>query len=136
VIDDGAYSFHKVNAHEQKTDESSLLTWTTRIIRARKEAPELGWGDWEVLETGNNSVLGIRYNWRNNSVVTLHNCAGEAVEIELHLGDAPGRRLVNLLAKDHSDADHRGRHHIILEPYGYRWFRVGGLGYLLDRTDY
>jgi maltose alpha-D-glucosyltransferase/alpha-amylase len=47
-----------------------------------------------------------------------------------------GRRLCNVLSKENSDADARGRHHIVMEPYGYRWYRVGGLGYLLDRTDY
>jgi len=24
---------------------------------------------------------------------------------------------------------------MLLEPYGYRWFRVGGLGYLLQRSE-
>ena len=136
VIDDGPYGYHKVNAAMQKTDPSSLLNWTERIIRARKEAPELGWGEFEVLETGHPAVLAMRYHWRNNSVVTIHNFAGEAIEIELRLGDAPGRKLCNVLAAEHSDANGRGRHHIIMEPYGYRWYRVGGLGYLLDRTDY
>jgi len=23
----------------------------------------------------------------------------------------------------------------LLEPYGYRWFRIGGLDYLLKRTE-
>src|SRR5690242_12141491 len=23
-----------------------------------------------------------------------------------------------------------GKHHIVLEPYGYRWYRIGGLDYL------
>jgi maltose alpha-D-glucosyltransferase/alpha-amylase len=136
VIDDGPYAYHKVNAADQKTDPNSLLNWTSRIIRLRKETPEFGWGDFEVLETGHKSVLGLRYNWRNNSVVTLHNTGGEAIEVELHLGDQPGRKLVNLFSTDHSNADHRGRHHIVLEPYGYRWYRVGGLGYLLERTSY
>ena len=136
VIDDGPYGYHKVNAADQKTDPDSLLNWTSRIIRLRKETPEFGWGDYELLETGHDAVLGLRYNWRNNSVVTLHNTAGEAIEIELHLGDQPGRTLMNLLTPEHSNADHRGRHHIVLEPYAYRWYRVGGLGYLLDRSSY
>ncbi|HUS31349.1 MAG TPA: alpha-amylase family protein [Kofleriaceae bacterium] len=136
VIDDGPYGFHKVNAAVQKTDPQSLLNWTERMIRARKEAPELGWGEFEVLETGQDKVLALRYNWRNNSVVTVHNVSGEALTIELHLGDMPGRKLCNVLSPEHSEADGRGRHHIVLEPYGYRWYRVGGLGYLLDRTDY
>jgi maltose alpha-D-glucosyltransferase / alpha-amylase len=43
--------------------------------------------------------------------------------------------LVNLLTEDHSRADERGRHDVLLEPYGYRWYRVGGLDYLLKRTE-
>ncbi len=59
------------------------------MIRMRKEVPEFGWGEFEVL-----------------------------------------------LTNDHSDADARGRHRIIMEPYGYHWYRVGGLGYLLERTEF
>ncbi len=29
----------------------------------------------------------------------------------------------------------RGRHRLLLEGYGYRWYRVGGLDYLLKRSD-
>lgn len=66
----------------------------------------------------------------------MHNLRGEVVEIELALGDTRGHKLVNLLTQDHSEANARGRHRIILEPYGYHWYRMGGLGYLLDRTSY
>jgi maltose alpha-D-glucosyltransferase/alpha-amylase len=136
VIEDGPYGFHKVNAADQRRDADSLLNWTERIIRMRKEVPEIGWGEFEIIDTGESCVLAIRYDWRNNSVLVVHNFRGEVVEIELALGDSRGRRLVNLLTQDHSDADTRGRHRIILEPYGYHWYRMGGLGYLLDRTDY
>jgi maltose alpha-D-glucosyltransferase/alpha-amylase len=27
------------------------------------------------------------------------------------------------------------RHHLLLEVYGYRWYRVGGLDYLLKRSE-
>jgi maltose alpha-D-glucosyltransferase / alpha-amylase len=33
--------------------------------------------------------------------------------------------LVNMLSQDRSDPDDSGRHVIELEPYGYRWLRVG-----------
>jgi maltose alpha-D-glucosyltransferase/alpha-amylase len=136
VISQGPYGFDKVNAAVQRRDPSSLLNWTERIIRMRKEVPEIGWGDFSLVETGHDGVLGMRYDWRNNSVLFLHNLAGEALEIDLRLGDRSGRTLINLLSEDHSDADGRGHHHITLEPYAYRWYRIGGLGYLLDRTNY
>src|SRR5882724_6523875 len=45
------------------------------------------------------------------------------------------RVLVNLLTEDHSRAGEDGRHHLLLEAYGYRWYRVGGLDYLLKRSE-
>ena len=136
VIEDGPYGYHKVNAADQRRDPQSMLNWTERIIRMRKEVPEIGWGDFEIVDTGDSRVIAVRYNWRNNSVLCVHNLGGDTREVTLHLGDLAGRKLINLLTQDHSDADGRGRHHIILEPYGYRWYRIGGLGYLLDRTSY
>jgi maltose alpha-D-glucosyltransferase/alpha-amylase len=47
-----------------------------------------------------------------------------------------GRRLVSLLDDAHSEADSRGRHRIVLPPFAFRWFRVGGLGYILERRPF
>lgn len=134
VICDGPYGYHEVNAADQRRDPESLLNWTERIIRMRKEVPEIGWGDFAVVDTGDRTVFALRYDWRNNSVLVVHNLSGDAREVTIHLGDMAGRLLSNLLTHDHSEADGRGRHHLILEPYGYRWYRIGGLGYLLDRS--
>ena len=136
VIDDGPYGFHQINAAQQRRDPESLLNWTERIIRMRKEVPEIGWGDFSVIDTGHDHVLAMRYDWRNNSVLFIHNLGEEQTQIELRLGDQAGRTLVNVLTDDHSHADARGRHRIVLESYAYRWYRIGGLGYLLDRTSY
>jgi maltose alpha-D-glucosyltransferase/alpha-amylase len=114
-----------------------MLNWTERIIRMRKEVPEVGWGDFEILDTGTPSVFGIRYDWRNNSVLFLHNLDPKPREIAFRSGlkDGGGDLLVNLLTDDHSRAGKNGRHDVLLEPYGYRWYRVGGLDYLLKRSE-
>lgn len=134
VISEGLYGFEKVNAAAQRRDPQSLLNWTERIIRMRKEVPELGWGEFHVVDVETPGILALRYDWRNNSVLTIHNLREEGVEIKLGLDRDRGKKLVNLLTGDHSEADGRGRHHIAMEPYGYHWYRMGGLGYLLDRT--
>ena len=30
----------------------------------------------------------------------------------------------------------RAKHCVCLEGYGYRWYRIGGLDYLLTRTEF
>src|ERR1700704_5894591 len=44
VIDKGPYGYEHVNAAKQRRDPNSMLNWTERIIRMRKEVPEVGWG--------------------------------------------------------------------------------------------
>jgi maltose alpha-D-glucosyltransferase/alpha-amylase len=135
VISRGPFGYQQVNAAQQRRDPNSMLNWLERIIRMRKEVPEVGWGDFELLETGDKAVLAIRYDWRNNSVVFVHNLAATPREITYDVGvpGESGNQLVNLLSDDHSRAS-RGKHHLVIEGYGYRWYRVGGLAYLLQRS--
>ena len=136
VIDDGVYGFEHVNVAAQRRDPNSLMNWMERIIRMRKEAPEIGWGDFSFIATRSPKVLAMRYEWRDNSVVCVHNLGPEPREVRFHLAVADGEpnMLVNLLSNDHSDADKNGWHRVLMEPYGYRWYRVGGLDYLLKRS--
>jgi maltose alpha-D-glucosyltransferase/alpha-amylase len=132
----GPYGFQHVNVAVQRRDPQSMLNWTERMLRMRKEVPEIGWGSFAVVRVGTPEVLAIRYDWRNNAALFVHNLAPLSREVSLSLGhqDSRDRLLINLLSEDHSRADDAGRHHILLEPYGYRWFRLGGLDYLLRRT--
>ena len=137
VISDGPYGFEHVNVAAQHRDPNSLLNWMERMIRMRKEVPEIGWGDFTFLNVKKNNVLAMSYTWRNNSVVVLHNFGAAPCEIQLRIKqeDPRNRGLVNLLSEDHSLPAKNGRHKILLEPYGYRWYRVGGLDYLLKRSE-
>jgi maltose alpha-D-glucosyltransferase / alpha-amylase len=140
VISGGPYGFQHVNAAIQRRHPESLLNWTERIIRMRKEVPEIGWGDFAVLPSRDPAVLILRYDWRNNSVLFVHNFDSRPREVTfsagLHGDNAEaGNLLVNLLTEDHSRAGKEGMHRLIVEGYGYRWYRVGGLDYLLRRSD-
>ena len=137
VISDGPYGYQHVNAAEQRRDPNSLLNWTERIIRMRKEVPEVGWGDFDVLATRDPAVLAIRYDWRNNSVLFVHNLDAIPREVAFATGlrGTEARILINLLTEEHSRAEKDGKHHLLINAYGYRWYRIGGLDYLLKRSE-
>jgi maltose alpha-D-glucosyltransferase/alpha-amylase len=137
VIDKGPYGYDHVNVAKQRRDPNSMLNWTERIIRMRKEVPEIGWGDFRVIAARDPAVLVIRYDWRNNSVLFVHNLDEKPREVSFAVGlsGEAGKLLVNLLTEDHSHANDRGKHTLMLEGYAYRWYRVGGLDYLLKRSD-
>jgi maltose alpha-D-glucosyltransferase/alpha-amylase len=137
VISEGPYGYQHVNAAVQRRDPNSMLNWTERIVRMRKEVPEIGWGEYEVLPVRDPAILAVRYDWRNNSVLFVHNLSDTPREVALSTGLAgpEGRVLINLLTENHSHAAEDGKHHVLLEAYAYRWYRVGGLDYLLKRSD-
>jgi maltose alpha-D-glucosyltransferase/alpha-amylase len=127
VISGGAYGFEHLNVAAQRRDPNSMLNWLERVCRMRKEVPEVGWGDFKMLPSREPAVLMLLYEWRNNAVFFIHNLAGEPHELSINanLPGKDGADLVNLLAENHSRSSATGQHHILLEPYEYRWYRVG-----------
>ena len=134
VISGGPYGFEHVNVAQQRRDPDSLMNWMERMIRMRKEAPENAWGEFSILQTRTPEVLAIRYDWRNNSVLVVHNLSAIPREVWLEVGAEDSGCLVNLLSGENSTSDASGKHRLLLDSYGYRWFRVGGLDYILKRS--
>lgn len=133
VIDHGVWSYEHVNVAAQRRDPGSLLNWTAKMIRLRKECPEIGWGCCNILETGSPHVLAMRYDWRGNSVLVVHNFDERPHEVRVRPEVEGAERLSNLLVEDELHADEEGTHRIALDALDYRWFRVGGLDYAVRR---
>jgi maltose alpha-D-glucosyltransferase/alpha-amylase len=73
-------------------------------------------------------------------VLFVHNLAPDPKEIAFAVGlkgdnASSGQLLANLLSDDHSRSDRHGKHRLVIEGFGYRWYRVGGLDYLLRRSE-
>ncbi|MDR6816791.1 maltose alpha-D-glucosyltransferase/alpha-amylase [Neorhizobium sp. 2083] len=136
VISGGPFGFEHLNVAHQRRDPNSMLNWMERLIRMRKEAPEIGWGECVPLQTSDRGVLALRYDWRNNSVLVVHNLHSTPVEVEFSVGLGDhGEKLIDIADGGNSKAEANGRHTLLLDAYAYRWFRVGGLDYLLKRKE-
>jgi maltose alpha-D-glucosyltransferase/alpha-amylase len=120
VLTGGPFGYAEVNAAAQRRDPDSLLNWMERLIRRRRECPELGWGDWTVLEQDDPAVFAHRTDWDGSTIVAVHNLGASATEATLGL-DAEGV-LVDLLGT--ADVPLDGPARLALEPYGQRWFRL------------
>jgi maltose alpha-D-glucosyltransferase/alpha-amylase len=102
------------------------------MIRLRKQCPEIGWGDWQLLPTGANPILAIEYSWRGSTIVCLHNLSGQTREAEVR---SEHETLASLVEVEELHAA-AGAHRIALEPYGYRWYRAGALDQTLERQAF
>jgi trehalose synthase len=124
LVAGGDFGCRRVNVGDQRHDPESLLNWTERLIRRRKETPELGWGSFEVVATGDPAVLALRYDWWGSVVVTVHNFADRPTEVRLEL---PREDLDGGFGELFADQAY-ARIEALGDPlpvggYGYRWFR-------------
>ena len=100
---EGRFGPLAVNVAAQRRDPDSLLSWMERLIRRRRETPELGWGTWKVVRTNVPSVFAHRCDWEGRTVVAVHNLGEQPCVVRLQLGDVPeDAKLDDLL-------DERGR---------------------------
>ena len=72
-----------------------------RLIRRRRECPELGWGEWSLLPQDEPAVLAHRADWEGSTIVAVHNLGGRAAQARLALGEEGV--LVDLLGGDDVD---------------------------------
>lgn len=116
----------RVNVTDQSREPDSLLNRLGQIIRARRDSPEFGWGEFSVIAVDSERVLGLRADWRNNAVLALHNLSCEPCTVTLDLGDRTVNELTDVLSDQEYPPLDPTEREIPLSAYGYRWLRLKG----------
>ncbi|HVL71304.1 MAG TPA: alpha-amylase family protein [Beijerinckiaceae bacterium] len=122
VVREGDYAYETVNVAAQRDRPDSLLEHVERVVRARRSCPEVGWGDATILPCDEDSVLALRYDWRGNTVVLLHNLADREVSVPT---DGDGK-LIPLCSSEDIDEPLAAGAYLRLGPYGFAWLRARG----------
>jgi len=127
LVDDGPFSYQHVNVAQQRNDTESVLSHVGRMIRLRKESPELGWSRATVLSTRNKSVLALMSSWRESSIVTVHHFSSHPCTLRLKVFEDPAAAvpLIDVLSDEVIMPDDAGQYELTLPAYAYRWLRVG-----------
>ena len=110
----GAFGPAEVNVADQRRDPGSLLRFFRRLIRVRRETPELGWGSSTLIETADPALFAHRVEWEGSAVIAIHNLADRPATADLDLG--PGATGVHDLLADAEEPARRGR--LSVEPRG------------------
>ncbi|WP_132058659.1 alpha-amylase family protein [Halorussus amylolyticus] len=122
-ISGGRYGYETVNVADQRGDPNSLLQWFSRLIHARRECPEIGRGDCELLDTGDPAVFAHRMVGEENAVVAVHNLGESPTSVTLSLAGDP----IRLFGRDGGVEFERvetGEWRFELGRYGYCWVRI------------
>jgi maltose alpha-D-glucosyltransferase / alpha-amylase len=124
VIAEGEYRYERINVADQRLHDASLLNWTERAIRTRKECPEFGWGELRFLKTDHPTVMAHACTWRGRTVVAVHNFSRATVSVKVEW--PAGQDLLHLFGRDSYAPIAATVQEIDLDGYDYRWMRLRG----------
>jgi maltose alpha-D-glucosyltransferase/alpha-amylase len=120
-VTDDRFGSHEVNVARQRREDGSLLNWMERLIRRRRECPELGWGNCTLLDGGDPAVLAHRVGWDDSAIVAVHSFVDEPRAVRLPVGEAEA--AVDLFENDELRPA-GGELEVPLDAYGHRWLRL------------
>ena len=129
LVESDGWGPKDINVGRQRREEDSLLNWMERLIRRRRECPELGWGRPTVIDVGNPAVFAHRCDWGDDTVVAVHSFDSKDTRVTVPLGDAEA--AVNLFGDEELHPDQDGAAELDLEPYDHRWYRLRRSGQYL-----
>ncbi len=129
IVADGDYGFERVSVAAQRNDPDSLLNWLVALIRTRRECPEIGAGRCQVIDTGNDAILGLRYDdpEHESAVVVLNNLSPDRQTIALDLTEREIATTTGLLADRRYEPLDPKTQRIRINGFGYRWLCLGGV---------
>jgi trehalose synthase len=127
----GDYGPENVNAAAAKRDPESLFNFMATLIARYREAPELGWGSFGIIDQPEPAVLAHTCSSHGGTLVLLHNFGEEQVSVSGRVGpeDGPGQAyrdamLLDLFDGGNAPLEPDGSFTVELGRYGCRWFRV------------
>lgn len=124
LIEEGEFSFVKVNVAEQQKFPHSLYNWIKRHLQLRKMHTAFSRGDLEVLARGATSIFAYLRVHTDETLLVLNNLSPARQEINLNLPQLLDSRLIDLIHEHHQPINVGDNSVIELPAYGYRWFRV------------
>ncbi len=122
VINEGPFGYERINVVDQQSNRDSLLSRIGHMLRARRDAPELGNGACQVLEVSSPHVFAHRCSWHGREVTALHNLTEEAQQVGLEAIGAESAELTTLLSDGRQPLRIEGQR-LLLRPYGYGWLQ-------------
>lgn len=111
---EGQYSPQHVNVAAQMADPDSLLRAMQRMIAARKQYHAFGWGSFEWVNAGANSIAAYARKYKNENMLIVNNLSDQ--EQAVHL---PFNQGVNILSHENISLAS-----LTIQPFQYLWLLV------------
>jgi maltose alpha-D-glucosyltransferase / alpha-amylase len=97
------------------------------LMRVRRECGEIGVGRWSILDTKEETVLGLRYDVEDSAMIVYNNLSRQRRTIPLDLTPEEVRTATDLFNDRRYEPLDPEIPRMRIDGRGYRWLRVRGI---------
>lgn len=121
MIEEGKFSYKKVNVAAQKENDDSLLAFITSLSHMRRRLKIIRQANCHVLSGLPDHILAVSYKDKDQYLIMLHNLIDEKTQGSVAI-PADVAQLDDLFDRSRAEADiDNGQLRYSLPPYGFRW---------------
>jgi maltose alpha-D-glucosyltransferase/alpha-amylase len=120
IIMSGEYAYPKVNVAKEERDPSSILVFIKQMVKLRKEHPEVGLGDWQIVKS-TDGVFIIKYNYGDKTLVSVSNFTSENKQLDIKHISGNKKQITPLIS---AKTQKTSSNTIVLPGYGFQWFEL------------
>ena len=125
IITDPVYGYQSINVEAQNRTATSLLSWTKRLIKIRKEHSQIfGRGKIQFLKTKNSKTLAYLRIYKGEIILIVNNLARYTQPVELDLNEYKGFTLIELFGKTKFPTITKSPYFIAVGPHNFYWFKL------------
>ncbi|MBI1855634.1 MAG: alpha-glucosidase C-terminal domain-containing protein, partial [Chloroflexi bacterium] len=111
---EGQYSPQHVNVAAQTADPDSLLRAMQRMIAARKQIHAFGWGGFEWLDAGTDSIAAYPRRYKNETLLIINNLSDQKQTVHV-----PFEEAADILSHENVSLPS-----LTLRPFQYLWLLI------------
>jgi maltose alpha-D-glucosyltransferase/alpha-amylase len=120
VIRLGDFNYLKVNVEDELKDQNSVLTSIKKFIKMREACPEIGLGDWRIIDSKVKQVFILKYEYLGRSLLTIHNLDMKPQDLSI---ESTASSSYHGLTDGKNYTVSGGQLKIHLEGYGSLWLQ-------------
>jgi maltose alpha-D-glucosyltransferase/alpha-amylase len=124
VISDSLYGYQSVNVETQSRNPTSLLNWTKRAIRIRRQYKAFGRGDFQWVDEPNTKIVSFTRTYGDETILVVMNLSSSPQMATLDLKQYAGRTPVELFGNFEFPPIGETPYHVTLMARGYFWLRL------------
>ena len=121
---DPAYHYEAINVESQQENPNSLLNWTKRLIKLRKQYRAFGRGTLEFLLPSNQRVLAYLRRYEEEVILVVANLSRFAQAVQLDLHKFNGHTPVELFGRTDFPTIGESYYPLTLGPNSFFWFAL------------